>query len=235
LRIGRTRRSHTMSDAIKGLFGGGKDDDPDDKIKKIGLDPGHAKNFVNRYLDGDPSEGYDKDEAAENFRKVAQNASPEQLQRATRQALAKMNPSQRSDFAKMLEQRQSRGGGNVPIQQAGDRTGGTASGGDVGIDDILGGMMGGAGGGGLGDIFGGLLGGGSGGSGSQGGGLGGMLGGLLGGDDDSDRSRTGAQSGGGGGGSMFGGLGDLLSSPAGKALIGGIAAYGMKEILDGKK
>lgn len=216
-----------MSDAIKGLFGG-SDDDPDERIKKIGADPGAARSFVSRYLDGDPSEGYDQDEAADNFRKVTQNASPEQLQRATRQALGQMNPSQRSDFAKMLQQRQARGGGDVPIQQAGDRSGGAASGGEMGIDDLLGGMLGGAGGGGLGDIFGGLLGGGA-----QGG-LGGMLGGLLGDDNDDDRSRTGAQPG-GGGGSMFGGLGDLLNSPAGKALIGGIAAYGMKEILDGNK
>ena len=200
-----------MSDAIKGLFGGGKDDDPDDKIKKIGLEPGQAKSFVNRYLDGDASEGYDKDEAATAFEKVAQNATPEQMQRATRQALENMNPGQRSDFAKMLQQRQA-SGGNVPIQTAGGGTAssGTASGGEMGVDDILGGLLGGAsggggGGGGLGDLFGSLLGGGGGGS--KGGGLGGML----------------------------GGLGDLLGSPAGKALIGGIAAYGMKEIMDGKK
>jgi hypothetical protein len=216
-----------MSDAIKGLFGGGKDNDADDKIKQIGLDPGNAKSFVNRYMDGDPSEGYDQDEAANAFQKVAQNATPDQMQRATRHALENMNPGQRSDFAKMLQERQA-SGGNVPIQQAGDRTaGGAAPGGDMGIDDILGGLLGGAsggGGGGLGDLFGGLLGGGGGGR-SQGGVLGG-------GDDDSSRTQTGAQAGGGGG--MLGGLGDLLSSPAGKALIGGIAAFGMKEILDGK-
>lgn len=230
-----------MADAIKGLFGGGKDDDPDEKIKKIGLEPAQAKSFVNRYLDGDASEGYDKDEAVSAFEKVAQNATPEQMQRATRQALENMNPGQRSDFAKMLKERQA-SGGNVPIQTAGGGTAssGTASGGEMGVDDILGGLLGGAsggggGGGGLGDLFGSLLGGGSGGSQSGGGGLGGMLGGLLGGgDDDSTRTQTGAQAGGGGGG-MLGGLGDLLSSPAGKALIGGIAAYGMKEIMDGKK
>lgn len=196
-----------MSDEIKGLFGGGNDD-PDERIKKIGVDPGEAKSFVSRYLDGDPSQGYGDDEAVANFQRVAQNASPDQMQRATRQALEHMNPSQRSDFAKMLQQRQA-SGGNVPIQQAGDRTA-SGGGGDMGIDDILGGLLGGGGGGGLG----------------------GILGGLLGGGDDSARPQTGAQSGDGGG--MFGGLGDLLSSPAGKALIGGIAAYGMKEILDGK-
>ncbi len=198
-----------MSDAIKGLFGGGGDNDPDERIKKIGADPGEAKSFISRYLDGDPTEGYDENEAASNFQRVAQNASPDQMQRATRQALEHMSPGQRSDFAKMLQQRQA-SGGNVPIQQAGDRTAG--SGGDgMGVDDILGGLLGGGGGGGLGDIFGGLLGGGN----------------------DNSRSQTGTQSGGGGGG-MLGGFGDLLSSPVGKAVIGGIAAYGMKEILDGK-
>ncbi len=194
-----------MSDAIKSLFGGGNGD-ADERIKHLGADPDEAKSFVSRYLDGDPSQGYDEHEAAANFQRVAQNASPEQLQRATRQALEHISPAQRSDFAKMLQQRQA-SGGNVPIQQAGDRTTG---GGGTGVDDILGGLLGGGGGG-----------------------LGNILGGLLGGGNEHARSQTGTQSG-GGGGSMFGGLGDLLGATAGKALIGGIAAFAMKEILDGK-
>lgn len=228
-----------MSDRLKGLFGDGDDDDETkETAKRIGVDPGQAKGFVNRVLDGDPSEGFDDDEAVSNFEKVSRNASPEQMERATRQALGNMTPNQRGDFAKMLQQRQA-GEGMVPIQRAGERgTGG--GGGDMGIDDILGGLMGGGGGGGgLGGMLGGLLGGGGGGSsqGGGGGGLGGMLGGLLGGGDNDDnrsRSQSGAQTGGQGGG-MMGGLGDLLGSPAGKALVGGIAAFGMKELLEKKR
>lgn len=222
-----------MADALKGLFGGGGGSD--DIKDKLGVEPDHANDFVNRYMQGDPSEGFDDDEAVSNFNRVSQNASPETMERATRQALGNMTPNQRGDFAKMLQQRQAEGG-TVPIQRAGERGGG-GSGGEMGIDDMLGGLMGGGGGGGLGGMLGGLLGGGGGGSQSGGGGMGGMLGGLLGGgDDDGDRTRSRSQSGAqaGGQGGMFGGLGDLMGSTAGKALIGGIAAFAMKEMMDKK-
>ncbi len=221
-----------MADALKGLFGGGSDDIKD----KLGVDRDQADDFVGRYMQGDPSQGFDDDEAVNNFQKVAQNASPEQMERATRQAVGQMTPGQRGDFAKMLQQRQA-GEGMVPIQRAGEG-GAMSGGGGAGVDDILGGLMGGGGGGGLGGMLGGLLGGGGGGSQSGGGGLGGMLGGLLGGgggdDDNRSRSQSGVQAGGQGGG-MMGGLGDLLGSPAVKGLVGGIAAIGMKELLDKKR
>ena len=158
-----------MSDAIKGLFGGGKDEDndPDEKIKKIGLDPGHAKSFVNRYLDGDPSEGYDKDEAAESFREGGQERLPRADGTGHPPGTGEHEPWPALRLRQDARAAPGRGGGNVPIQQAGDRSaGGGASGGDMGIDDILGGLLGGAsgggggGGGGLGDLFGSLLGGG---------------------------------------------------------------------------
>lgn len=218
-----------MADALKGLFGGGSDDIKD----KLGVEPDRANDFVNRYMQGDPSEGFDDDEAVTNFQKVAQNASPEQMERATRQALGNMSPNQRGDFARMLEQRRA-GGGTVPIQRAGEGGSAGSGGGGMGVDDILGGLMGG-GGGGMGGILGGLLGGGGGGGSQGGGGLGGVLGGLLGGgDDDSDRTRPRSQSGAQAGGGMMGGLGDLMGSAAGKALIGGIAAFAMKEMMDKK-
>ena len=157
-----------MSDALKGLFGGGGDD----VKERLGIEPDHANDFVNRYMDGDPSEGYDEDEAASHFQAVAQRASPEQMERATRQALTNMKPGQREDFARMLQQRQA-GEGFVPIERAG---GGGSQGGGMGVDDILGGLMGGGGGGGLGG-FGGGMGGMGGGMGGMGGGMGGMGGG----------------------------------------------------------
>jgi hypothetical protein len=213
----------TVSDSLKGLFGGGSDRDKDG-------DNAQMRDFVDRYTTGDPSEGYSREEAAERFSEVLRRASPEQLQRAAQRTVENLPENQRAAFGQMLEQRKS-GQGLVDIQ----RTGGTApsSGAASGTDDPLGGLLGGllgggaAGGaaGGLDDLLGGLTGGQSGG----GGGLGGMLGGLLGGGDD--QAQSGATD---SGNDPLGGLGDLLSSPMGKAVIGGIAAFAMKEMMDGK-
>jgi len=205
---------------LKGLFGGG-DDSPDAPNQRA-----KAQDFVQRYTTGDPTEGYSEDEARSAFETVAQRASPETMQRAARETLNKLNPDQRSQFAEMLKQRQA-GQGGVQIERAGGSAGGGG-----GIDDMLGGLLGGGGGGGLGGLLGGLLGGGQGG-GRSGGGLDDLLGGLGGGQP---RSQTGFEQRGGdeGGGGMFGGLGDLMGSPVGKAVIGGIAAFSLKEMMDKK-
>jgi hypothetical protein len=186
-----------MESTLKQMFGGGSFES-DDKTKQ-------AKDFVNRYEDGDPTEGYSKEEAIEHYKQVAQHASPETMQRATKQAVEKLNPDQRQAFATMLQQRQS-GQVQRQVPQESNQGGG--------IDDILGSLLGGGGagqassGGGIGNIFGSLLGGGGGAT-----------------------ANTGAVEGHGDGG----GIGDILGSSVGKAVLGGIAAYAMKEILDNRK
>jgi len=179
---------------LEGLFGGGKDLDDD----RDG-----ARDFVNRVTTGRPEEGYSEQEAVSRLQQAARHASPDQVQRAARSAVNQMDESQRSDFAKMLQERQ----GGV------DRSGSGAAGGTD-----------------LGDMFGNILTGGGGGGGSAGGGLGGLLGGLLGGDDGQTTNRS-TQSDGGGGGL----LGGLLGSGAGKAALGGLAAFMLSELLDGKR
>ncbi|MGH2558741.1 MAG: hypothetical protein ACRDJH_06735 [Thermomicrobiales bacterium] len=184
-----------MDSVMKGLFGGGKFES-EEKANQ-------AKDFVNRYEEGDPTEGFSSEEAIAHYRQVAKDASPETMQRATQKAVERLNPSQREDFAKMLKERQQ---GQVERRE-GD------SGGGAGLDDLLGSLMGGsasgqAGGGGIGDLFGSLMGGG-----------------------DSDRGTTQATASGGAGGFD---VGDILGSNVGKAVLGGIAAFAMKEILDNK-
>ena len=191
-------------DSMKGLFGG-----DDDKEVLPGETKGHAKDFVNRYMTGSPSEGYSREEAVDQFKRVAKHATPDQLQRATQQAVDNLPADQRAEFNQMLQQRQA-GQGTVDIQRTGGGGGQAAP-----ADDPLGGLLGG------------LLGGGAAGG---TGGLDDMLGGLLGGGGESD--KPGATQSQGGGGDMFGGLGDIMSSPVGKAVIGGIAAFAMKEVLD---
>lgn len=222
-----------MSDKLKGLFGGGMADDDDDK-RKLG-------DFAQRYTAGDPDDGYSDDEARENFQRILRTAPPDVIQRAAHATYQNLPENRRAELNQMLQDRQQ-GKNLVDIQRTDQQQGGgSAQGGGDPLSDLFGGMLGGAGGGGLGDILGGLLGGGSGGSSSGGGGgLGDILGGLLGGGGDDERdtrqptpapsTNTGATAS-GGIGDMLGGL---LSGPMGKVIMGGIAAYAAKELMDQK-
>jgi hypothetical protein len=206
-----------MDSAMKGLFGGGDEGEVQQKAAE-------AEDFVKRYQEGDPSEGYSTEEAVEHYKQVAAAATPEQLQKATQQAVSQLTPEQRADFAKMLQQRQT---GQVQQREGGEA--GVSAGG-MGLDDILGSLMGGStgqtgattgGGGGLGDILGSLM-----------GGMTGQSGATA---QPGATSQTGAtaQSGAMSGDSGFD-IGAILSSPAAKAVLAGVAAFGMKEIMDSR-
>ena len=271
-----------MSDMLKGLFGGGDGEaqNPADAAAHVVGDAGHkaarearraeraarkalspedrdhltaqANDFVQRYTTGGPAEGYTGEEALKNFLAVSEYASPEQLQRATQQAVANLPSDQRAAFGKMLEERQQ-GTGLVDIQRSGQTSqgaGGAAAGGAAGGDlfgSILGGLLGApAGGGGaapqgggaLGDILGQMMGAPST-HGQQGGDLTDILGSLMG------TPTQQPQAGGLGDilGQMMGGAqaqqapqpeakgGGLMDNPMTKMVLGGIAAYAMKEIL----
>ncbi|CAN5471062.1 hypothetical protein BH09CHL1_BH09CHL1_30550 [soil metagenome] len=213
-----------MVDQLKGLFGGGSNDDnnEDEKVTKL-------KDFAARYKDGDPNDGYDEDEAKAQLQQVLKKASPEQLQAAAKKTFDNLPEGQRAELAQMIESRK-KGEGLVNIQRTGDgavTTNAAASSSDGNpLGDLFGGLLGGSGGGGgdLGGLLGGLLGGSSGGSsGGGGGGLGGLLGGLLGGGSKSTSTDNSATASGGGGLDDL--LGSILSGPQGKAILGGIAAF----------
>ena len=228
-----------MSDMLKGLFGGGEAQNPADAAAHVVGDAGHkaarearraeraarkalnpeerdhltaqANDFVQRYTTGGPAEGYTGEEALKNFLAVSEYASPEQLQRATQQAVANLPSDQRAAFGKMLEERQQ-GTGLVDIQRSGQTSqgaGGAAAGGAAGGDlfgSILGGLLGAPAGGG--------------GAAPQGGGaLGDILGQMMGGAQAQQAPQPEAKGGG------------LMDNPMTKMVLGGIAAYAMKEIL----
>jgi len=110
------------------------------------------------------------------------------------------------------------GGSNTPEPQQMPRQQAPAGG---GMDDMLGGLLGSLLGGGGGqqmprggsasasDPFGDLL--------------GGMLGGGMGAPTSQQRQQPNMQQG--------GGIGDILGNPLGKAVLGGIAAYAMREMM----
>jgi hypothetical protein len=189
-----------MESVMKGLFGGGDEAE----VQKKAAD---AEDFVKRYEQGDPAEGYSTEEAIQHYKEVSSVASQEQMQKATKQSIEKLTPSEREEFAKMLQQRQS----GTFQQRTGTEAGGPSGG--VGVDDILGSLMGGgafAGGGGIGDI------------------LGSLMGGATGQPSAPTQPSATSQAGG------FD-IGDILSHPAAKAVLAGVAAYGMKELMQERR
>lgn len=177
-----------MDSVIKGLFGG---DDDDHRSR--------AQDFISRYEQGPPDQGYDDDEAFQHYQRVAQHADPEVMQRASEQAFSRMDPSQRAQFAQMLQQQgggQFSGGFSADPREMAGMVSQLHRQNPSGLASLFGG---GGGGGGIGDALGGLLGGGgSGGGGFPGGTIGKVaLGGIaayamkemMGGGDDNNRRR----------------------------------------------
>lgn len=199
-----------MDNAMKGLFGGGEEG----AARKSA-----AEDFIKRVSDGAPDEGFDADEAKQQLNSVLQYADADQVKTATKEVYSKLSTDQKKAFGDFVGQLQGRtpsadGSSGISEDDIADLFG--QAGGSAGsLDDLLGSLMGGATGSSSGGSSGGL-----------GGMLSSMLGGLLGG----SKSNTGATSGGDGGVD----LGDLLSSPTGKAVIGGLAAILTKNMLDGK-
>src|SRR5262249_33239225 len=68
--------------------------------------------FVTRYNQGPPHEGYTNQETADAYNQVAPRLSPDQYREAAEQAFANMTPEQREQFGMWLaQQAQSRGVG----------------------------------------------------------------------------------------------------------------------------
>ena len=154
-------------DMLTNLFGGGRDDDDH---------TANARDYISRFEQGAPDQGYSDEEAMRHYQNVARHADPATMQRAAEQTFSRMDPAHLSRMSQLLQHQaggQAQGAMSAdPRQMAGmvaqlhqQDTGGLTS--------LLGG--GGTSGGGLGGMLGGLTGGGS------GGGLGGLLGGGGGG------------------------------------------------------
>jgi hypothetical protein len=62
------------------------------------------EDFVNRYEDGDPSEGYDADEARSRYDEVAGELSDDDYELSAREAFERLSPQQRRELGRMLRQ-----------------------------------------------------------------------------------------------------------------------------------
>jgi hypothetical protein len=81
-----------------------------DELLGGGQRQGDYKDFLNRYEEGHPSEGYSDREVLERYRDVSHAVPPDQYAQAAQEALAKLSPEERAAFVKMLQERaQARG------------------------------------------------------------------------------------------------------------------------------
>ena len=76
--------------------------------------------FVNRYEQGPPSEGYSDQEVVERYRDVAHAVPPDQYAQAAQEALARLSPEERAEFVAMLQERARARGTALPRQVPSD-------------------------------------------------------------------------------------------------------------------
>jgi hypothetical protein len=76
------------------------------------------KDFVNRYEQGDPSEGYSDQEVLKRYGEVSHAVPPDQYAKAAQEALDKLSPEERAAFVKMLQERAVARGVTLPRKVA---------------------------------------------------------------------------------------------------------------------
>jgi len=74
--------------------------------------------FVKRYEQGDPSEGYSDQEVLNRYGEVSHAVSPDQYAQAAQEALSKLSPEERAAFVKVLQDRAAARGVTLPRQVA---------------------------------------------------------------------------------------------------------------------
>ena len=78
------------------------------------------KDFVKRYEQGDPSEGYSDQEVLKRYGEVSHAVPPDQYAKAAQESLSKLSPEDREEFLKMLKERAAERGVKLPGKVASD-------------------------------------------------------------------------------------------------------------------
>ena len=89
-----------MMDALQNILGGQQQQGYQD--------------FVNRYDQGHPSEGYSDQEVLNRYQQVAPQLSPEQYQQAAMASLNRLSPQERMQLGQYLTQQAQQQGMSVP-------------------------------------------------------------------------------------------------------------------------
>jgi hypothetical protein len=160
--------------------------------------------FIQRYEEGPPEEGYSDEEVLDRYQQVATQLPPEEFQQSAAEAFARLSPEQREQFARWIQQQGQQAGMNLPDPRR------------PGADpDMLGQAVGQQSPNVLGDLLGSILG-----------------GGMAGGPGPAAPPRQeGRQMGGAGEGPD---IGAMLNSPIAKAIMAGIVAMAAKRMMSGR-
>ena len=178
------------------------------------------KEFIERYSTGDPSQGFTTDEAIAHLREMRDEMSPAEFRRAMQRTLEHLPPSQRDDFIKIMREYQT--GAAQPATGAATAesipVGGVTAADETARPNTAGPRAGA-------DPFGGLL------TGLMGGGAAGV-GGVGVGDLLEDLTKGGIRAPATSPGQKpnEADFRALLDSPLGRAVLGGVAAFGLQEM-----
>jgi hypothetical protein len=178
------------------------------------------KEFVERYTTGDPAEGFTTEEAIAHLREMREEMTPEEFRRAMQRTLEHLPPSQRDDFIRIMREYQA--GVAQPAPGAAAAAAAAQASEGMAREESPPSAAGARAGG---DPFGGLLTGLMGGGAAGAGGVG--VGDLL---DDLARGGLHAPATAPGKQPTEADFHALLNSPLGRAVLGGVAAFGMQEI-----
>ena len=74
------------------------------------------KDFLSRFEQGHPSEGYGDQEVLDRYQAVAHAVPPDQYMQAAQEALGRLSPEERAAFVKMLQERAKDRGASLPPQ-----------------------------------------------------------------------------------------------------------------------
>ena len=176
------------------------------------------KEFIERYTTGDPSEGFTTDEAIAHLREMREEMSPAEFRRAMQRTLEHLPPSQRDDFVRIMREYQA-GAAQPPTR--GPATAATAQGGGVTSREATAAAGARAGADPFAGLLTGLMGGGVAGAGSVG------IGDLF---DDLTKGGLRAPGTTPGKEPTEADFYALLNSPLARAVLGGVAAFGMQEM-----
>jgi hypothetical protein len=89
-----------------------------DELLTGGQRQNEYKDFVTRYEQGAPAEGYSDQEVLKRYGEVSHAVSPDLYAQAAQEALSKLSPEERAAFVKMLQDRAATRGVTLPRQVA---------------------------------------------------------------------------------------------------------------------
>lgn len=91
-----------------------------DELLGGGKRRGDFEDFVNRYEQGNPAEGYSDQEVIDRYRDVAHEVPPDQYAQAAQEALARLSPEERAELVTMLQERAKARGVALPPRVGSD-------------------------------------------------------------------------------------------------------------------